>query len=156
MPLLKEAAPELHAKGVELIQNTSYMDNAKALGLEGAAASEEALAQAIGEKGKQLTESKRKDFLDWLNGMWKKIGEKLGITKPIKDLTLEEFTNLIAGSIVFGKQFEMKGEAGRDARAELKDNVGPEEFKRMEDIHRNGEKMLKELEGKGLIKIDCP
>jgi len=156
MPLLKEAAPELHAKGVELIQNTSYMDNAKALGLEGAAASEEALAQAIGEKGKQLTESKRKDFLDWLNGMWKKIGEKLGITKPIKDLTLEEFTDLIAGSIVFGKQFEMKGEAGRDARAELKDNVGPEEFKRMEDIHRNGEKMLKEMESKGLIKIDCP
>jgi hypothetical protein len=88
--------------------------------------------------------------------MWKKIGEKLGITKPIKDLTLEEFTDLIAGSIVFGKQFEMKGEAGRDARAELKDNVGPEEFKRMEDIHRNGEKMLKALEGKGLIKIDCP
>jgi len=50
----------------------------------------------------------------------------------------------------------MSKEQGRKARAALKEEVGPEEFKRMENIHRNGEKMLKEMESKGLIKIDCP
>lgn len=107
MPLLKEAAPELHAKGVELIQNTPYLTNAKAQGLEGDAANEEALAQAIGEKGKQLSESKRPKFVEWLNSMWQKVGERLGITKPIKDLTLGEFTDLIAGSVLEGKALDL-------------------------------------------------
>ena len=107
MPLLKEAAPELHAKGIELIQNTPYLKAAEALGLEGDAASEEALAQAIGEKGKQLSESKRKGFIEWLNGMWQKVGEKLGISVPIKNLTLSEFTDLIAGSVLQGDKLKV-------------------------------------------------
>jgi hypothetical protein len=106
MPLLKEAAPELHAKGVELIQNTPYLKAAQELGLEGDAANEEALAQAIGEKGKQLSETKRPKFMEWLNGMWQKVGEKLGITKPIKDLTLGEFTDLIAGTVLEGSKLK--------------------------------------------------
>jgi len=158
MPLLKEAAPELHARGIELIQNTPYLKAAQDLGLEGDAASEEALAQAIGEKGKQLSESKRPKFLEWLNGMWQKVGDALGITKPISDLTLGEFTDLIAGSVLEGDKltpFQTKGETGQAARAALKESVGPTEYKRLENIAKNGEKILKSLEGK-TIKIECP
>jgi hypothetical protein len=50
----------------------------------------------------------------------------------------------------------MSKEQGRKARAALKEEVGPEEFKRMENIHRNGEKMLKELQAKGILEIRCP
>jgi hypothetical protein len=52
--------------------------------------------------------------------------------------------------------FQTKGEAGRKAREALKEEVGPEEFKRMDNIHRNGEKMLKELQTKGILEIRCP
>ena len=52
--------------------------------------------------------------------------------------------------------FDTKGEAGRKAREALKEEVGPEEFKRMDNIHRNGEKMLKELQAKGILEIRCP
>ena len=52
--------------------------------------------------------------------------------------------------------FDTKGEAGRKAREALKEEVGPEEFRRMDNIHRNGEKMLRALEGKGILEIRCP
>jgi GNAT superfamily N-acetyltransferase len=156
MPLLKEAAPELHNRGIELIQNTPYLKAAEALGLEGDAASEEALAQAIGEKGKQLSETKRKGFVEWLNGMWQKVGDALGITKPIKDLTLGEFTDLIAGTVLFGGEFEMKGEQGRKARAALKESVGKDKFKVMEKIAKDSEKIFRGLEGQKLVEIVCP
>jgi hypothetical protein len=52
--------------------------------------------------------------------------------------------------------FQTKGEAGRKAREALKEEVGPEEFRRMDNIHRNGEKMLKELQTKGILEIRCP
>ena len=52
--------------------------------------------------------------------------------------------------------FQTKGEAGRKAREALKEEVGPEEFRRIDNIHRNGEKMLKALEGKGILEIRCP
>ena len=122
MPLLKEAAPELHAKGIELIKNTPYLKAAEALGLEGDAANEEALAQAIGEKGKQLSESKRKGFIEWLNGMWQKVGEKLGISVPIKNLTLGEFTDLIAGSVLEGDKLKVS-EAKPATKEALKESI---------------------------------
>ena len=52
--------------------------------------------------------------------------------------------------------FEQKGEAGRKARAELKNKVGSDEFKRLEAIHKNKEKILKGLEKNGTLKIECP
>lgn len=155
MPLLKEAAPELHAKGVELIQNTPYLKAAEALGLEGDAANEEALAQAIGEKGKQLSETKRPKFIEWLNGMWQKVGEKLGITKPIKDLTLGEFTDLIAGTVLYGDIFtavETKGEKGQEMRKQF----SKAEVNRATNITNNFEKIAKDLETKQVWKIVCP
>jgi len=103
LPLLKESNPEFYQKGVDLIQNTPYLANAKKLGLEGDAAVEEALAQAIGEKGKQLSESQRPGFLEWLKGMWERTAKALKLNVPIQNLTLGEFTDLVAGSVLEGE-----------------------------------------------------
>jgi len=54
------------------------------------------------------------------------------------------------------ESFSMKGEAGRKARAALKEAVGAEQFKRLEAIHKNKEKILKGLEERNQIKIECP
>jgi hypothetical protein len=52
--------------------------------------------------------------------------------------------------------FEQKGDAGRKARAALKEQVGPEKFDVIEQVAKNAEKILRGLEKKGIIKIDCP
>ena len=51
--------------------------------------------------------------------------------------------------------FQTKDKEGQAARAALKESVGPKEFKRLENIAKNGEKILRSLDGK-IIKIDCP
>ena len=51
--------------------------------------------------------------------------------------------------------FSTKDKEGQAARAALKESVGPTEFKRLENIAKNGEKILRSLDGK-IIKIDCP
>jgi len=50
----------------------------------------------------------------------------------------------------------MSREQGRKARAALKEAVGPEQFKRMEAIHKNKEKVLEGLQSKGILEIICP
>ena len=52
--------------------------------------------------------------------------------------------------------FQTKGEEGQAARAALKESVGPKEFKRLENIAKNGEKILRDLESRQILKIDCP
>jgi hypothetical protein len=51
--------------------------------------------------------------------------------------------------------FRTKDKEGQAARAALKESVGPAEYKRLENIAKNGEKILKSFDGK-IIKIDCP
>ena len=51
--------------------------------------------------------------------------------------------------------FSTKDKEGQAARAALKESVGPAEYKRLENIAKNGEKILRSLDGK-VIKIDCP
>jgi hypothetical protein len=75
------------------------------------------------------------------------------------DLTDDQYNELFAPEETIKSPFtafQTKGEAGRKAREALKEEVGPEEFKRMDNIHRNGEKMLKELQAKGILEIRCP
>jgi len=50
----------------------------------------------------------------------------------------------------------MSREQGRKARAALKEAVGPEQFKRMEAIHKNKEKVLEGLQSRGVLEIICP
>jgi hypothetical protein len=52
--------------------------------------------------------------------------------------------------------FETKGQEGRKARAALKEQVGPEKFDVIEQVAKNAEKILRGLQKKGAIEIDCP
>ena len=52
--------------------------------------------------------------------------------------------------------FQTKDKEGQAARAALKESVGPKEFKRLENIAKNGEKILRDLESRNVLKIDCP
>jgi hypothetical protein len=52
--------------------------------------------------------------------------------------------------------FEQKGDAGRKARAALKSEVGPEKFDVIEQVAKNAEKILRGLEKRGVLKIECP
>lgn len=52
--------------------------------------------------------------------------------------------------------FSTKDKEGQAARAALKESVGPKEFKRLENIAKNGEKILRDLESRQILKIDCP
>lgn len=98
LPLIKESNPELYNQGTALIQNSEYMGKAN-----GDIA--EALALAVGDKGKLLAEKPRKGFMEWLKGMWEWVGDKLRLNPDkIKNLTLGQFTDLIAGSVLKGKE----------------------------------------------------
>ena len=52
--------------------------------------------------------------------------------------------------------FQTKDKEGQAARAALKESVGPKEFKRLENFAKNGEKILRDLESRNVLKIDCP
>ena len=52
--------------------------------------------------------------------------------------------------------FSTKDKEGQAARAALKESVGPKEYKRLENIAKNGEKILKDLQSRQILKIDCP
>jgi len=69
--------------------------------------------------------------------------------------TIEELINSNKPQSPF-ESFKMKGEEGRKARADLKEKVGKSEFARMENIHKNSEKILRGLEKNGTLKIECP
>jgi len=98
LPLIKESNPELYNQGTALIKNSEYMGKAN-----GDVA--EALALAVGDKGKLLAERPRKGFMEWLKGMWEWVGDKLRLNPDkIKNLTLGQFTDLIAGSVLKGKE----------------------------------------------------
>lgn len=105
MPLLKETNPELYAKGVDLIKDSPYMDKVRREypELSEEEMYEEALAQAIGEKGVSLLEDKRKGFVSWLKTFWQKTADAFGIKvspEKLSEMTLDEFTDLIAGSVL--------------------------------------------------------
>lgn len=109
LPMIKEVNPELYARGVELIKDSPYMDEVRKNypELSEEDAYEEALAQAIGQKGVALTEQKRKGFVEWLKTFWQRTGEVLGLkTTPeqLADMTLDKFTDLVAGSILNADQ----------------------------------------------------
>ena len=54
------------------------------------------------------------------------------------------------------KVLEAKGKKGRDARAELKDRIGEDNFKKMDKVTKQFDAISKDLEAKGLWKKICP
>lgn len=124
LPLIQQTNPELYAKGVELIQDSPYMDRVKQLypDLNEQEQYEEALALAIGEKGVQLQAEKRKGFVTWLKTFWQKTQGVLGIkTTPeqLAAMNIEQFTDLVAGSILNAEQLAKIKETAIQEQAQL-------------------------------------
>lgn len=110
LPIIKQVAPELYNKGAELVKGSEYESRLKERGYGNqskADAVEEALAQAIGDRGAKLTGKVKSDFMDWLKSMWQKVGGvlKLNITpEKLQNMKLGEFADFIAGSIIYGQE----------------------------------------------------
>jgi len=93
--LLRVNNPEMYQIGVNLVQGSKYLENALNAGYaNGDVATEEALAQAIGEKGAEVLNQSA--FKTWLQDMYDYIKNMLNIETngSIEDMTLEEFANM--------------------------------------------------------------
>jgi len=93
--MLKVSNPELYDRGVQLVKGSPYYQNAVQAGYaNGDVATEEALAQAIGEKGAEVLN--KSAFQQWLQDMYDYIKTVLNIetASSIEDMTLEDFTNM--------------------------------------------------------------
>lgn len=79
---------------------------------------EEALIQAIGDKGEQIVdEQKQADFKGWLTSLWASVKNFFGITdmtpEEIQNLTLGQFTRAVASDIIEGKSFNANSQENR-------------------------------------------
>lgn len=75
---------------------------------------EEVLATAIGDKGEQFVNSKRKtDFKQWLLDLFNAIKKALGISqytaKQLQDITFDEFSQAVAIELLKGEEIAKKG-----------------------------------------------
>lgn len=99
----KKYEPKLYKKGLELVKGTKYekdvRNNPSYSNLDEEGILEEALAQAIGEKGALLEQGKRKGFQAWLKKLFDIIKSK-GI--PV-NLTLGQYTDFVAGRLTSGE-----------------------------------------------------
>lgn len=99
----KKYEPELYKKGLELVKGTKYeqdvRNNPSYSNLDEEGILEEALTQAIGEKGALLEKGKRKGFQAWLKKLFDIIKSK-GI--PV-NLTLGQYTDFVAGRLTSGE-----------------------------------------------------
>lgn len=113
--------PELHARGMELIQSEDgkpYVDFVKKTqpNLSGNALYKEALAQAIGDNGAKLINTKKQNSIKkWLEDVWKFISTMTGISgmtpNQIANLNLEDFSKAVAVDLLSGKPY-VKLESG--------------------------------------------
>ena len=116
----KENKPEIYQRGLELIQEQGqeYIDYVKRVqpNLEGEALLEEALTQAIGDKGARVVDANRKSSItQWLNDLWQSIKETLGITQytaeQLQDLNLQQFAEAVTTDMLSEESFI--GEQGK-------------------------------------------
>lgn len=108
---IKQNNPEVYKRGLDLIKNTEYHNDIKNQSvysnLTDEQKLEEALAQAIGEKGvKIINESRKAKFATWFRNLFSRIAQGLGLRNlkgdQLADLTLEKFTDLAAGELLSG------------------------------------------------------
>lgn len=111
----KKNRPDIYKKGVDLIRSEEgkpYIDFVKKNqpNLEGEALQEEALTQAIGDRGQKFVEeSARKSFLEWLSELWDSVRVSLGIrdlsTNQVQKLDLEGFARAVATDMLKGNTY---------------------------------------------------
>jgi len=107
---IKEGDPVLYNEGLNKVKDTVYVQDVlnesfyhkEALrhGEEGSAGylqyiEEEALAKAIRDKGKQLSDDERVSFIDWIKRLFAKLRAVMGLqgmsVQQVRKLTLDEF-----------------------------------------------------------------
>jgi DNA-binding Lrp family transcriptional regulator len=121
----KENSVDLYKAGLNKVKGSKYLSDVEAnknyqkealkLGKKGSPAyntymREEALAKAIADNGaKFVTETRKNDFIQWVNEMWKQVAQAFGIrnlsTNEIKALSLEEFAKRAAADVFARDQF---------------------------------------------------
>ena len=124
---IKETDNAHYQLGLELIKDTEYHEavknNPAYANLDEEAQLEEALAQAIGEKGvKILSESKKAKFANWFKVLFTKIAKGLGLTnltgKQLSDLTLDKYTDLVSAELLAGKEIT-KNRTDKDVKSKV-------------------------------------
>lgn len=132
---IEKENPELHARGMELIQTEEgnpYVDHVRSTqpGLEGSALYKEALAQAIGDSGARLVSSQQRSVIkEWLKAAWDYIATRAGISGMTADqvsrLSLRDFTDAVAVDLLSGKPYvrlannDIVADLGVDSSAEM-------------------------------------
>ena len=154
---IKENNPEVFKKGLSLIKGSEYHKQVlaneayKHLDTEGKL--EEALAQAIGEKGvKILNESLKAKFNAWFKNLFTQIARGLNLRNitPTKlaNITLDKFTDLAAAELLSGKEIvENKNKIKENSTI---DNV----IEREEAIIEAKRKLTEKFNNKKFIAVD--
>lgn len=125
---MKENHKAFYNRGIKLIKEEggAYIEKVKKLYPELAEKGreadlyEEALAQAIGDKGRYIGKKNQNKFLSWLKDMWKltKEGLKLSVSaETLSNMTLNEYTDLVAGSMLKGAEIATLLRAERTSQA---------------------------------------
>jgi len=142
---MRKNQPTLYAKGIDLVKQSNYftdvLENPAYAHLSEEEKAEEALAQAIGEKGAFITNSTvLVKFKRWLSDMWSSIQRAIGFNP--QDMTLEQYVNRQAVLLTGGKTLlketsedvrQMKDEIGEMAKFQIIGERGAARAGRMED-----------------------
>jgi len=81
---------------------------------------EEALAQAIGDRGQYIAKKDQNKFLSWLKEMWTLVkgSMKLSVSaEALSKMTLNDYTNLVAGSMLKGSEIYALAQAEATSQA---------------------------------------
>lgn len=120
----KENHADIFKKGLDLIKDTEYykavQENQAYEHLDAERKAEEALSQAIGEKGvKIVNESLKAKFSAWFKNLFSKIAKGLGIRNlsgtKLANLTLDKYTDLVGAELLAGKKI-VKEKAPKKAK----------------------------------------
>ncbi len=126
----KENFIDTYNKGIDLIKDSEYFteieSNPNYENLNQEERLDEALSQAIGEKGvKILNESKKSKFNVWFKNLFNRIAKGLGITtlkgKQLSDITLSKFTDLVSAELLSGKQITDKVKQKVEPKTKVKE-----------------------------------
>ncbi|MBS9774507.1 MAG: hypothetical protein KGV59_05045 [Tenacibaculum sp.] len=112
---VKKNHKAVYARAMELIKNeTTYVEQARRNAKEGATETlilEEALTQAIGDKGAKILSRKNSSkFQRWFNVLFDKIAKGLGLknmsAERLSKVNFEQFTDLASAELLAGRNIE--------------------------------------------------
>lgn len=116
---IKRDSPEVYKRGLELVEGTEYLrdveNNPAYDNLNKEQKLEEALAQAIGEKGAKIeNEAKRNTFIEWINELFDRVANALGIRglspKELSEISLDEYTSLVSAELLSSRPIQGSAE----------------------------------------------